>query len=140
MNTEELFIYLGKQQNIFFFIHTVKNVDYDRSMTMQIYNCLISESMIFCNDVVVIYEFDGDELNVIIVQHIDNKANIKFNKNNLQQQFTKLLAMKRNHNILVFAYNGVFLTYEVPVKLQIFNKIVIVNNILYENTAKTIDY
>ena len=122
-------------------MHTVKNVDYDRSMTMQIYNCLISESMIFCNDAVVIYEFDGDELNVIIVQHIDGKANIKFNKNNLQRQFTKLLATKRNHNILVFAYNnGVFLTYEVPVKLQIFNEIVIVDNISYENTAKPIDY
>lgn len=120
--TSELFIYLGSQQNAFFFIHTIKNpMTYDPDVVAQVYNCMIHERFIYSkNKLVVVYEFNPlkNTIDCCIIQHVKNKQ-IKVDKQNLEKQFVRLSNATPAKKQLVFEYvNNVFLTKEFDMELS----------------------
>ncbi|ADO67334.1 hypothetical protein crov300 [Cafeteria roenbergensis virus] len=73
--SSEQFIFLGNMPNgkcnIFFFYHKIATANYDKLFAGQIYNAMISETMITNpNDVVIIYDIlPSNIVNLMIVKH-----------------------------------------------------------------------
>lgn len=99
----EQYIFLGTQQNCWFFIHKITNKEFEKEISYQIMNCLINDTYITDeNQTCIIYEFDS-EFNVIII----SKKNLKFNKENLEEQYNKLFLADRSADgkILIYEYD-----------------------------------
>lgn len=116
---DEVFIFLGSQQDAYFFMHTVVNEDaYKVDTGAQIYNCMIAEHMFYKpGNVVIIFDMHiGGHVNVIVVQHTESEVMYKYDKHNLVTQFKRLMRADRGgHKILTFAYKsdiGAFVTNE----------------------------
>ena len=129
-DNSELYIYLGKQLDAYFFIHTIHDSNFNNEISYQIYNVMINEQMILnLNEIVIIYEFDpyNNICNVIRIQHLLNPYHIQIYKNNLEKNFLNLITAKRD-DIFIIKYdyiNKCYLSYEInntDCLTNIFNK------------------
>jgi hypothetical protein len=105
---DEQYVYLGCQNDTFFFMHIVSNPEFKKETTDQIYNIMMHESRIISsNKNVVIYEFDMANIviSAIIIQHISKLGGpIQFDKENLQTFFRSVVSADRN-DMYVIRYN-----------------------------------
>lgn len=116
---DEVFIYIGSQQNAHFFMHTVVDEEkYAAETGAQIYNCMISET-IFREPGQIVIVFDIHEegkIDVVVTQHVKNENMLRYDKHDLSAQFKRLLRANRGtHKILTFVHKpeiDAFLTNE----------------------------
>jgi hypothetical protein len=112
---DEVFIYIGTQQNAHFFMHTVADEEkYAANISAQIYNCMIAETIFRKPDeIVIIFDmYEEGKINVVVTQHVDSTTVFKYSPDDLSVQFMRLLrADRRDHNILTFAYKPAIRAY-----------------------------
>lgn len=105
----ELYLYMGKQQNVTFFLHTVFDKDkFKPEISHQIYNCMIHDKFFTSADQsVIIFDLNPftNKNDVICIQHTNNNNILNFEKDNLQEQLQRLLKVDRYHEMLVISYN-----------------------------------
>jgi len=136
----EQYIFLGIQQNCWFFIHKIANKEFKKETSYQLMNCLINDNFIIDeNNHCIIYEFDI-EFNVIII----SKKNLTFYKENLEEQYNKLLSVDRSANttMLIYEYdynNNVFYTKEVAYVIEKLDNNIDIKNISYIKCLKPLD-
>lgn len=115
----EYFLFLGHQQNTYFFIHVVHNEDtYKGTTAGHLLNCLINETMVTTADkTCVVYDVYKDKITVTSIQHVDRVFKARYDIETLQDQLTRLVTATRppEQRLLAFGYNPdrhVFITYE----------------------------
>lgn len=99
MDDTEVYIFLGVQHDVHFYMHTVYSHMFDPVITYQIYNVLINDKQIVSpKDNVIIYELctETKSCDVIMISHFDNPSNPTIFKKNLEEFFLVLLGAKRN--------------------------------------------
>ena len=146
--SSELYIFLGFSNNTYFFIHTVKSKDkYKNDISFQIYNMLISETMIKNpNEVVMIYDVHEDKTNLIVTKHMNSKIDYIFGKDEIGDYLHKLLTSERNDTMIIeYDYNeNVYKMYEFgyDTNKHINKSIekVTINNVIKTITTKEISY
>lgn len=144
--TSEIFVYLGFSTDTFFFIHEVHDKKkYSDDIPIQIYNCMINETMILDKkQTVCVYDvYDDGKVKVIITEHEKRKA--IYYKDDLSEVLKELLRAKRDKVTLVFEYiydKNCYMTYEIPVKFPEMDNLqkVNVNKIIYSLSLKPIEY
>lgn len=126
----EVYIYLGLQQNTFFFLHKISEKDKLASLSYdlngQIMNCLINETMMRTADKrVIVYSIDTDtkKIYVTAMSHIDGKL-MTYNKDDLYAQLIRCVeayaSKPTGEKTLVFSYEytvGGFHTHEIPLEM-----------------------
>jgi hypothetical protein len=133
----EQYIFLGIQQNCWFFIHKITNKEFKKETSYQLMNCLINDNFIVDeNTHCIIYEFDI-EFNAIII----SKNNLTFHKENLEEQYNKLLSADRSADttMLVYEYdynNNVFYTKDVAYIIEKSDNNIDIKNISYIKCLK----
>lgn len=105
----EQYIFLGIQQNCWFFIHQIVNEEFKKETSYQIMNCLINDRYITNKNITcIIYEIDikCTECNIIVIQHQLSNHNT-FSKKTLEEQFDRLLSTDRTNDkkVLIFEYD-----------------------------------
>jgi len=106
----EQYIFLGIQQNCWFFIHQVVNEEFKKETSYKIMNCLINDRYITEKNITcIIYEINikCTECNVIVIQHQTSEHNYTFSKKTLEEQFDRLLSTDRKDDkkVLIFEYD-----------------------------------
>ena len=127
MDTSEIYISLGVQRGVHYYIHTIYSAnEFKPDITYQIYNVLINQRVITdVNDTVVIYEINPIHklVNVVTIQHQENATYIKFNKAELETAFPALLRTKIPTTYVIKYYyndNG-YRTYLINVDPNLFD-------------------
>ena len=154
----ENYIYLGLQENTFFFLHKIHNKDKFNSLGYsldgQIMNCLINETMIATPDKrVIVYSIDTEtnDINVTAMFHTDGTG-CTYDKKDLYNQLMKcmnaLYSKPENEDTLIFTYDytiGGFQTFEILFDIYEFSTLNFedkhkeVTNIAYYSIKKTIE-
>lgn len=140
----ELYIYLGCCMDTYFFMHTVANEEkYKVEIGMQIYNCMINETMIKNKSSnVVVYDIYPDKVNALVIEYMIHY--VEYHKDDLGKILKILLEEKRPEEILVFKYHyesDMYETYEIPMDIKKYdiNKVEI-DELNYSITFKQIEY
>lgn len=151
----EIYIFLGKIQNAYHFQHVIYNAKkFKQEDSVQIYHCMINETMINKNEVVVVYNLDPIKniANVVIIRHIEANEKLSFDKLNLKIALKRLYVAFGNSDgeILSFKYDysiGAYLTYEISINrkkicptLKSTNDYLTINKVTYYATIKKIEY
>jgi hypothetical protein len=115
----ELYIYLGAQNNTFFFLHTIYNTEkFKQEMSYQIYNTLIHEKYIQSpNQNVIVFDVNKTDgtCTAVCMQHYEAEKKLLFRKENLERFFPALIKAKKKDLFFVkydYNING-YLTYEI---------------------------
>ena len=153
MSSCEVYIYLGQDEYVMYFLHTVHNSNYNNTLDAQIYNCLISEQMIMNHDKkCVIWTVNKDSsVSTTIVGHADAKRVIEMNEKHmkgLKKKMEKCMTAKRDKKFMIFIYRHDAKVFEnhinVEMELDLPNKSDLKGVKFHEpvqfNTTKSIDY
>jgi hypothetical protein len=125
-------------------MHTVANEEkYKVEIGMQIYNCMINETMIKNKSSnVVVYDIYPDKVNALVIEYMIHY--VEYHKDDLGKILKILLEEKRPEEILVFKYHyesDMYETYEIPMDIKKYdiNKVEI-DELNYSITFKQIEY
>lgn len=104
MDNSEIYIYLGFQDNTYFFVHFIYNNNFTNEISYQIYNVMFN-SKIFENksitDNVIIYEFNDEKCNIISIHHINNVHKMEYEKDNLEDFFDTIKNNEKNELYII---------------------------------------
>lgn len=147
--TGEIYIYLGFQQNTFFFLHTITNHDeFENQISHHIHNCMINQGLIHdSNTETIVFEVDpvNNTTNAVTISHVDNTHGAaEYDEENLGQQLKRLLSVERQEQpVLNFVYDyniKGYLTYEIPFKIPTIDsakiQTIVISNITAVKTSK----
>ena len=100
----EIYTYLGKCNNAYFFVHFVDNLtSYKPDISYHIYDILVKDTVITnIYEYIVIYEFCGDDV-ITLVFYNQLVSQPELCKNNLEQLFRQMLFLQRT-NLYVINY------------------------------------
>ncbi len=118
MNSDsELYVFLGKANDTFFFQHAVINPKFTKNISYEIYNILMKDHRIEHSEQnVIIYEIDekNNIFNIISIQHMlkDENKIIKYDIKNLSEYFIYLLKQSKN-DIFVIEYKYATKSYHI---------------------------
>ena len=114
LELSEQYIFLGIQQGVFFFQHLVKeelNVD----MSGQIIHLLIHENRITDQNSVIIYEINSptEKVDIVYIRHVNGESK-SFNKENLVDQYKRLITSPREYSFVISTDGENFIGREIP--------------------------
>lgn len=104
MEKIESYIYLGEINDHLFFVNMITNNDiFNKELSYQIYNCMISHKFIKMHTKNVVI-FDADKINgtinVVSIQHIDNAESGVYGKQDMEDNFMNFINSSRDNNEL----------------------------------------
>ncbi len=113
--TFDQYIFLGIQQDTFFFQHLVRS-QINLDMSSQIMNLLINENRITKEQSVIIYEInDVTEIaDVVYIRH-ENSSSKSFNKENLVEQYKRLITTPREDSFIISTDGNRYESGELPI-------------------------
>jgi len=153
MSTEN-YIYLGFQQDTYFFLHVISNINEFNKISYcldnQIMSCMINNKMIISTDKkIIVYSTDGNVIYANCIHHNRDKKEI-YDKNNLAIQLKRciktFLSRGDNRKTLIFSYcysGKVFETYFIDLDvssllLPLDNSALAISDINYYTNYKSI--
>lgn len=109
------YIFLGIQQNTFFFQHLVID-QINLDMSGQIMNLLINENRITEEQSVIIYEINGSTkiVDVVYIRHIKDPSK-SFIKENLIKQYKRLITTPREDSFIISTDGNRYESREFPI-------------------------
>ena len=142
----EPYIYLGTQQDTFFFLHQVQVEERFRpSISYQLLNCMINDGMVGdTNKACIVYDvYKDNTIRVTAIQH-KHSANKRppYSVNSLQQQLARLLAASRKDVMLVYCYvydKVCYESYERQEQLPTIARLSIDRQVTYIETSKPLN-
>lgn len=115
---EELYIFLGIHQGFYFFQHLIKT-ELNINMSGQIMNFLIHEERITDKDSVIIYEINpsSEIVDIVYIRHQNGEAK-SFNKENLIEEYERLLTAEREDSFVISTDGEKFIGTEVSLSFR----------------------
>lgn len=144
----EIYIYLGKQSQVFFFLHTISETkQFKHEISHQILNVLIHEGFVDnYENICIIYEINPLDFTTkaIVINHANSQF-YEFYKDNLENQLKRLMSLERTDEYIFsisydYKIRG-YLTYDkVPYKIPKREMTISLEGIEYIQTTKEITF
>ncbi len=144
---QELYILLGKENNVFFFLHTISEpTRFKESISFQIMNCAIAEGLVTnINEACVVFDIypSSGITEAIVINHYSGEKFV-CDKKILERQIISLLSDHSSSDTKVYAYDysiGAYLFFNVKSPIpdfEIEKMEVKLNDITYIQTTKEI--